>query len=292
MWASSHGLGRAAGTVLAAVAVAALAGCGGEEPAPEGAASPEPGFGHVHGLGVNPTEDALYVATHYGLWRVTDGGSERIADRYQDTMGFTVAGPDRFLGSGHPDMRENLPAHLGLIESTDRGATWRSLSLQGAADFHALEAKHGQVYGYDSVSGTLMASRDGRKWRPLATVAATDFSVSPTQPRILLATTQAGLVRSQDGGRTFAAVADAPQLAFVDWTAGGLYGVDVSGTVWAGTRDGIAWRRRSDVGRPPSAMAVTSDGTVYVAAEDTVVKSSDQGRTFRTVVRSPVGAGD
>src|ERR687895_1117732 len=48
---------------------------------------------HVHGLGVNPEDGALYIATHTGLWRV--GPEERRAgrggDRLQDTMGFTVA---------------------------------------------------------------------------------------------------------------------------------------------------------------------------------------------------------
>jgi len=90
-------------------------------------------------------------------------------------MGFTVAGPDRFLGSGHPDLRENLPALLGLMESTDRGQTWHSLSLLGEVDFHAIEAKHGQVYGYDATSVTFLVSPDGRTWQrraqvPLATL--------------------------------------------------------------------------------------------------------------------------
>jgi hypothetical protein len=36
-------------------------------------------------------------------------------------MGFTIVGPNRFLGSGHPDLRDDLPPLLGLIESTNRG---------------------------------------------------------------------------------------------------------------------------------------------------------------------------
>ena len=37
-----------------------------------------------------------------------DGEATRIADRFQDTMGFTVVGPSTFLGSGHPDSVEDL----------------------------------------------------------------------------------------------------------------------------------------------------------------------------------------
>jgi hypothetical protein len=43
------------------------------------------------------------------LIAVERGQARRVADRYQDTMGFTVTGPDRFLGSGYPDGRDDLP---------------------------------------------------------------------------------------------------------------------------------------------------------------------------------------
>ena len=82
--------------------------------------SDDPGPIHVHGLGVNPADGALFVATHTGLFRAARGEmrAQRVGGRYQDTMGFAVVGPDRFLGSGHPDGHEQLPPFLGLIEVT------------------------------------------------------------------------------------------------------------------------------------------------------------------------------
>ncbi|MDQ3275042.1 MAG: exo-alpha-sialidase, partial [Actinomycetota bacterium] len=63
----------------------------------------DPGVVHVHGLGINPKDGALFVATHTGVFRIPESGQAvRIADRWQDTMGFTVVGPDHFLASGHP----------------------------------------------------------------------------------------------------------------------------------------------------------------------------------------------
>jgi hypothetical protein len=39
-------------------------------------------------------------------------------------MGFSVAGPGRFIGSGHPDPSDtSSPPNLGLIESRDGGQT-------------------------------------------------------------------------------------------------------------------------------------------------------------------------
>jgi hypothetical protein len=75
-------------------------------------------------------------------------------------MAFTIAGPDTFPASGHPDLREDLPPHPGLIESTDAAETWKPLSLQGEADFHAIEIVGDRIYGYDELSST----DDGATW--------------------------------------------------------------------------------------------------------------------------------
>jgi hypothetical protein len=127
----------------------------------------ETGVVHVHGLGVDPGDGVLYAATHSGLFRVPEQGkAARVANRAQDTMGFSIVGPGRFIGSGHPDFREDdvRPPLLGLIESDDRGQTWDRISLHGKADFHALHAAHGKVYGYDSTSGTFMVTDDREDW--------------------------------------------------------------------------------------------------------------------------------
>ena len=106
------------------------------------------------------------IATHTGLFRVDAASRKavRVADRNQDTMGFSIVGPNRFIGSGHPDRRErNLPARLGLIESTDAGNSWTSVSLLGDADFHVLRSLRGHVYGYDASNDRLLAELTRRR---------------------------------------------------------------------------------------------------------------------------------
>ncbi|MGH2500748.1 MAG: WD40/YVTN/BNR-like repeat-containing protein, partial [Candidatus Limnocylindria bacterium] len=139
-----------------------------------GVPAADPGPVHVHGLGVNPADGALFIATHTGMYRVEAGErkAERVAERYQDTMGFTIVGPNRFLGSGHPDLNEareqNLPSLLGLIESTDSGESWKPISLLGEADFHVLRFADERVYGYDASNDRLLVSADrGRTWSEL-----------------------------------------------------------------------------------------------------------------------------
>jgi hypothetical protein len=63
----------------------------------------------------------------------TENGFERVGEGAQDAMSFTIAGPDRFLMSGHPEPGSAGPAHLGLTESTDGGRSWQTLSLEGTS---------------------------------------------------------------------------------------------------------------------------------------------------------------
>ncbi len=121
---------------------------------------------HGHGLGVNPADGSLFIATHTGLFRAGPNSRKavRIVDRFQDTMGFSIVGPNRFLGSGHPDAREQKPPPLlGLIESADAGKTWTPISLLGEADFHVLRSAGARVYGYDASNDRLLASADAAK---------------------------------------------------------------------------------------------------------------------------------
>jgi hypothetical protein len=90
----------------AAVLVAACGdgdGGGSGAPEPGGPSIGDRGPIHVHGLGINPKDGALFVATHTGLFRAAEGERKatRVADRFQDTMGFTVVGT-AFSAPGTP----------------------------------------------------------------------------------------------------------------------------------------------------------------------------------------------
>ena len=174
----------------------------------------DPGPVHVHGLGINPADGALFIATHTGTYRVPSDAQQaaRVGDGRQDTMGFTVVGPNRFLGSGHPDpqaMREQkLPPNLGLIESKDGGRTWTPISLLGQADFHVLRSRGRRVYGFDSTNGRLLVSRDGgRTWsqRPIPGPLI-DLAFHPRRPSQVVAATERGLIASTEAGRSWRAL--------------------------------------------------------------------------------------
>jgi photosystem II stability/assembly factor-like uncharacterized protein len=215
------------GLLVVAVAAVAIAGGGdGDETTAGGTAAPE-SIADVHGLGVNPADKALYIATHSGLFRSAPGESTatRVDAPEQDLMGFSIAGPDHFVASGHPGPGMDAPPNLGMIESTDRGRTWRTLSLSGEAD----PADDEHVLA--STGGGVRASSDGGRTWTDTTLAA---------PALLAWAQGAGpfaidgngrVLRSRDGG--------------MKWKAGGTYqgqpaafAADASDTIYVALGDG------------------------------------------------------
>lgn len=274
------------GLACAAAAGALLWDSTGEdEPVFSGLPVTDPGPIHVHGLGIDPADGSLYIATHTGLWRVApdETKAHRVTDRRQDTMGFTVAASDRFLGSGHPDLRESRIPRLGLIESHDQGRTWEEVSLSGEADFHILRVAGQLVYGFDSTTERLFVSRDGgQTWvthkppQPLV-----DLVVDPEDPTQLVASSESRLYRSRDAGATWRRLDGEP--GHLAWpTDSLLVRIGARGDVWRAAGPGAAWRFVGLLGGEPAALLAVSRRELYAALHDgTVKRSTDGGTTWR-----------
>jgi len=280
-------IGAALVAILAVAAVVVVDRIGSD-----GSAAGEESVAHVHGLGIDPGDRAIYAATHSGLYRVPgDGPVELVSAERDDFMGFTVAGPDRFLASGHPGIGtqafQDLDRPLfGLIESTDGGRTWEPMSLSGEVDFHGLEVAHGNVYGFDSTGGRLLVSTDGGStWDERADLPIGDLAVDPADEDGLVAPTAEGLAESTDGGRSWQPL-DGPGLVLLDWNAAqGLWGIDAQGTVHR--RDGDTWKAVEELGGSPQALLVHDDGVV-AAVDDgsTAIYASDDGEAWTVRYRA------
>lgn len=237
---------------------------------------------HIHGLGIDPADGRLYVATHEGIFTPgVDGDPQRVGDSQDDFMGFTVARAMTFLASGHPGPGNNEPGNRGLIESTDASKTWKTKSLAGKVDFHALDYANETIYGYDSTNGLLRVSKDGVTWDDRAKLRALDIAASPVDPDVVLATTQEGVAKSTDGGRTFAAGTQ-PVMAFVSWAKpDALYGINPAGALSRSTDGGATWMQSATVpGGQPQALAAVDAQHLLAATQNGVYESKDGGKTF------------
>jgi hypothetical protein len=274
-------------SVLALLAI----GCGSDNKSlSAGPNLDDPGPVHVHGLGVNPKDGVLFIATHTGLFRASEEEqrASRVEDRFQDTMGFTVVGPDHFLGSGHPDLREELPPLLGLIESRDAGRSWQPVSLLGEADFHVLEASDRRVYGFDSRGGRLMVSSNGgRHWtRRPAPEPLISLAIDPSDPERVVASGESELHYSADAGRRWRSRSG--EAGLLTWTsADRLYVVGGDGRLRASPDAGRNWRPVGDIGGQPAAFEAGHARDLYAALHDGSVKRSIDGGASWSVRSKP-----
>ena len=252
-----------------------------------GAPAAEAEGAHIHGLGIDPADRSLVIATHAGLFRAGDGQprAQRVGDSAQDTMGFTVIGPNRFLGSGHPDIQglnEGKPPHLGLIESRDAGKRWRTVSLSGEADFHVLRAAGGRIYGFNSQDGGLMVSSDhGRTWtRRTPPGPLFDLAMQPGRPATIVVATEDGLYESEDAGRGWRPLAR-DVTGLLAWPeADRLLLVAPTGGVRASADGGREWTEVGNIGGQPAALT-SHGGDLFVALHTNEIKvSSDGGRSW------------
>lgn len=272
--------------------LSALVGCGeSDQPSPRAPGSSDPEVVHIHGLGRNPADGALMIATHTGLFRIGQDGvrAARVGALSQDTMGFTVVGPDHFLGSGHPDPKTDDPPFLGLIESRDGGERWKPVSLRGEADFHVLEASGPTVYGFgsdwDSREARFLRSDDGgRSWTRLSPPEALiGLAIDPRDPRRIVALGEKRGYLSRDGGSGWRPL-DVPG-GLVTWTSEvGLVAIDFDGAVWGAGRPEGEWKLVGRVNGAPSALEAVGEEVLAATHDSVILSSRDGGRSWRRLL--------
>jgi hypothetical protein len=271
--------------VLLIVAIVVLVRLVNDTEAPD--TPPTAELSHIHGMAVNPADNLLYVATHGGLFTVDeDGSAALVGEGRQDTMGFTIIGPDHFIASGHPAPGQDAPGLLGLLESTDGGVTWETVSLSGEADFHALKYAHENAYGFNSATGQLLVSADLTEWEARASQPLIDFALNPSLPDSMVGAGPEGPLSSTDGGRTWTPLTG-EMMVFLHWSDDGvLWGVGMGGEIYRSDDQGVTWGPMlGSAEAEPAALTAVGD-TLYLATRDArILVSEDNAQTWREFYR-------
>jgi photosystem II stability/assembly factor-like uncharacterized protein len=127
--------------------------------------------------------ERILMGTHEGLFEfISQNNMSPIGKDPFDVMGLD-ADKTTLFASGHPSPGSKLPNPLGLLRSTDGGKTWKSISLLGAVDFHSLEVSGNQIYGSNATAGSLMYSNNlGKSWKKIGALKFSDIAILSGSP--------------------------------------------------------------------------------------------------------------
>lgn len=263
---------------------------------------------HLHGLGHNASQEALYLATHFGLFAWQDDQLFQVGSTRDDLMGFSLHpdDPDTLFTSGHPRRGGNL----GVMKSTDGGATYEQIftGLRGeTVDFHSMTisaADTKRLYG--AFSGHLYRSSDGGQTWAFAAAQGLPgqgfcwgvpcLHADPHDADRLYAGTAAGLLQSQDQGEHWSAingdtgavvsVAVSPDDEAVLVAHTQRYGVARSedrGRNWVPANEGLELADNEAVFQ--FVFAADDPERVFLATtRDQVYASSDGGRSWQLLL--------
>ena len=295
---------RASWTV--ALAVLFVAGCGGSQSteADKGGGrsdrlvdfSKKPPY--VNALDIDPATGDYLLTTNRGFWRIdpqTDAVAPMRGKVTANSRTATVGtflellstGPGELVGSGHRDRQGTLLSFLGFIASQDGGRSSKVVSRLGEADLHKIVAKHGRLYAFDAVLGTLLITRDGgrtftERFTPPQLII--DFEVDPGDPDHFLASSDERLFRSEDGGERLRAIQTGEGIRLAWPAADALYRAEKDGSVQRSRDGGDGWER---VGRAPGEpykfKATGSERLLLALSDGTVAATSDGGRSWSEV---------
>ncbi len=226
------------------------------------------GLGRLNCIGFHPTDnDTFYVgAAAGGVWKTTDGGSNW--DPISDTIAalgisdikVVVDGSDEIVYIATGDRDHSDTYSVGVLKSTDGGATWNTTGLSWTQD------------QYRMVNRLLM---------------------DPDAPDTLYAATNIGLYQTVDGGTnwTLKTSNNYIDIKFQPGNTAQLYGSNTNGQVYRSTDYGSTWSSVLSSGGKRTEIAVTEDNSaiVYAVVANSssglsgVYKSTNSGASFSLV---------
>jgi len=191
-----------------------------------------------------------------------------------------------------------LGTHVGLYVSADGGRHWRFAALSGD-DAMNLARPGGETVWLAGHNVFKKSSDGGATWsdvRPtgLPSLDIHGFAVDPHNSRVLYAAVAGqGLYRSRDGGRSFALVSSkvgGNVMALAVLPDRRLLAGDMQQGLLQSSDDGASWKQT--LGAQLMGLAVNpSDPKRLLAASAGIAVSTNGGRSWRSVLDLPAGAG-
>lgn len=171
---------------------------------------------HIHGLAYTADGKQIIVPSHHGLAIYSGGKWAKAPGPEHDYMGFSAT-RRHLYSSGHPIQgSKEFKNPFGVIRSSDLGATWTKLGLEGETDFHILATgwNTNAIYVWNPAPNSRMKQaglhytvNDGFQWQhaPAAGITGNPhaLAVHPDDVKTVAIAAPTGIYLSRDSGRRF-----------------------------------------------------------------------------------------
>jgi len=226
------------------------------------------GVGRVNCIAFHPTDTNIFWigAPSGGLWKTTDNGSSwTCLTDSNDVLGVSsiiipsdyATSNTIYIGTGDRDAWDNFS--IGVLKSTDGGATWNTTGISY------------------SLSSNNMINK---------------MIIDPTNNNTIIAATNNGVYKTINGGTTWSTLLSTINFIDLEYKPGSfstLYGSTINGKIYVSTNGGSTWTQKLSVtGGYRIEMAVTANNSsiVYAIVSNSnyglkaIYKSTNSGSTF------------
>jgi photosystem II stability/assembly factor-like uncharacterized protein len=231
--------------------------------------------GRITTMGISQQNPNILYAggAEGGVLKSTNGGVNWIPlcdNQNSLSMGALAVDPTNdnivYAGTGEANSSTDSYDGIGILKTTNGGATWFSLGLEQARHFGKIvinplntnivyAAAMGTLYTPNTVRGVYKSTNAGATWTRVLfvndTTGVVDIAINPTNTNILLAASWQR--RRGPQGRVY-----------VGGPATGIYRSTNAGTSWTLLTNGLP-APAANVGRPGVAIAPTNPSVAYVA---------------------------
>jgi photosystem II stability/assembly factor-like uncharacterized protein len=184
-----------------------------------------------------------------------------------------------------------MGTHYHLYKSSNGGKNWQPLTKQMMLSMTMDLAHPSTLYAVSLQNGLLKSSDGGAHWSSLKGQVpmgkATGVTVSPTGSDVLAY--GSGVYRSTDGGKTWTHALGKQSIDSAAFGATTAYAASNSNGLYVSHDGGATWQNAAAVGNQPVLQVVAAQSTAYAVTPVTIMRSTNNGQTWRKLSRTPFG---